>query len=87
MSATPPQHVHRAAGERTDQRSVNLAGPVPSQPSPSHHHHTLHHPPHPTDPTTTPSPSSSTHSLAHLRQTPLHRGCAEWASPVEANVS
>ena len=37
--------------------------------------------------TTTPSVSSDLISFFFSQQTPLHRGCARWASLVEASVS
>ena len=36
--------------------------------------------------TTFPASFSSPDSCFFSQQTPLHRGCARWASPVEANV-
>jgi hypothetical protein len=41
--------------------------------------------PHPS--TATSSSSSVPGSFSPGQQTPLHRGCSEWASPVEACVS
>lgn len=78
----------RTAGRRPP--LVLPARPALSQHHPSSHLPNLPHDPHPihhahpTNPTT-PSPSRLT--LANPRQTPLHRGCSGWASPVEANVS
>ena len=37
--------------------------------------------------TTPPSFPSDPSSFFFCQQTPLHRGCARWASPVEASVS
>lgn len=40
-----------------------------------------------THPSTTDPSSSDPASFFFSQQTPLHRGCARWTSPVEANVS
>lgn len=82
MTKPSGQDGRTGAGGRSAQRVANVPAPIPSHTIPNHHHPNLHHHPHPTHPTTTPSPSPSSHSP----QTPLHRGCSGWASPVEAYV-
>lgn len=61
------------------------ASPTIARPAPSSHHDSVLHPP---IPPTEPAPSIASPSpIPSPRQTPLHRGCAGWASPVEATVS
>jgi hypothetical protein len=90
MPATSGQEARTAAGYRSVCRVVNLPEPVPSHSCPSPHRPSLPHPPLPVA-LSIPSPSSSllvSHppSVCLPGQTPLHRGCSGWASPVEVVV-
>ncbi len=65
---------------------IDDARPVPScyRPFP-HPRPAFPQPPSPSIPSTSESVTRPPH-LFHPGQTPLHRGCARWASPVEAGV-
>ncbi len=91
MSATISRHSAPAAARSGAAYNVGKdSRPVPSQ------HRPLLYPgpglPQPRslfNASTSPSPSrhlSRAPASFHPRQTPLHRGCAGWASPVEAVV-
>ena len=70
-------HVRPASSHH--RRSPHPRPALPQPPSPSN----PTAPPSPSNPTPSPAPSSPLRSPVHPRQTPLHRGCAGRASPVE----
>ena len=91
MSATAREHGRTTASHQAVKHFVTLPGPVASHRRPFPHRLSLPRPHLPASPLT-PS-TNHNHAAFHLpfprpsqRQTPLHRGCSEWASPVEACV-